>query len=182
MRPRPLRLFALSGSLRAASSHTAALWALARLAPPEVSVVVYQELGELPPFNPDLDGEGAEPPPAVARLRSHIRRAHGLLLTSPEYAHGVPGVLKNALDWLVSSTDLPGKPVALLNLTPSSLHVHASLCEILRTMSVALEEGGPLTVPLPRRKLDTATMLADPEIALALEEALAVLIRAVEGG
>src|SRR5215208_5568712 len=109
----PLRLLAISGSLRTASSNTTVLHALRAIAPTNVTISLYDQLGDLPYFNPDLDGEMDTPPAHVATLRAQIGQADGLLISSPEYAHGVPGVLKNALDWLVSSLDFPGKPVAL---------------------------------------------------------------------
>src|SRR5690349_3915443 len=108
---RPIQILAISGSLRAASSNTTVLRALAALALAGVAITLYDRLGELPYFNPDLDREGDTPPAVVADLRARIARADALLISSPEYAHGVPGVLKNALDWLVSSLEFPGKPV-----------------------------------------------------------------------
>src|SRR5215211_1037478 len=133
----PLHILAISGSLRAASSNTAVLQALAALAPAGVTIAIYDQLAELPYFNPDLDREGDTPPASVAELRTQIGRAAGIVICSPEYAHGVPGVLKNALDWLVSSLEFPGKPVALLNISPRSTFAQASLAETLRTMSAA---------------------------------------------
>ncbi|MFO0631409.1 MAG: NADPH-dependent FMN reductase [Nannocystaceae bacterium] len=130
-----MRLLAIPGSLRARSTNTAALEALAALAPAGTSVVRYRGLGELPHFNPDLDGEGAVAPAAVAALRAEVTAADALVICSPEYAHGVPGSLKNALDWLVSCTELPGKVAALLVVSPSSVFVHAALRETLQTMS-----------------------------------------------
>ena len=111
------RLLAISGSLRAASINTAALEALALVAPDGVEVVVYRDLAQLPAFNPDED-EDERVPPAAAALRALVRQSDGLVIAAPEYAHGVPGALKNALDWLVASDAIPGKPIALLNTAP----------------------------------------------------------------
>src|SRR5271165_4999044 len=91
----PMRLLAISGSLRRASSNTAALEALAKLAPEGVKVLAYRELADLPPFNPDDDVEDAAPPHSVATLRSLVGASDALIIAAPEYAHGVPGVLKN---------------------------------------------------------------------------------------
>src|ERR1700722_19540459 len=107
-----MRLLALSGSLRAASTNTAALEALRLLAPRGVEVRLHRQIGGLPPFNPDDEDQA---PPPVQALRALVRDSEGLVIAAPEYAHGVPGVLKNALDWLVSSDAIPGKPVALIN-------------------------------------------------------------------
>ncbi len=135
----PVRLLALSGSLRAASTNTAALEALSALAPAGVEILLYRDLGALPLFNPDDDEEA--PPPAVAALRALVGSAAGLIIAAPEYAHGVPGAFKNALDWLVASDAFPGKPVALINTAPRSFHAQSALRETLATMSARLDSG-----------------------------------------
>src|SRR5437764_1175741 len=98
-----VRILAISGSLRAVSSNTALLRAAAALAPEGVEVELYGGLGDLPHFNPDLDDPDHKDrePAAVTDLRARVRSADGLLIAAPEYAHGVPGAMKNALDWLV---------------------------------------------------------------------------------
>jgi NAD(P)H-dependent FMN reductase/quercetin dioxygenase-like cupin family protein len=176
-----MRILFLSGSLRAVSSNTTLLHAAALLAPPAVEVDFYHGIGDLPHFNPDLDRGLDDPdlPPAVCELRARVGRADALLISSPEYAHGVPGSLKNALDWLVGSSEFPGKPVALVNASPASTHAQVSLAETLRTMSAEVVEGSPFLAPLAGKRLDAAGAAADPEIAGALRAALAALGAAV---
>src|SRR3978361_141918 len=112
---RPVRILAVCGSLRAESKNRAVLEAAQLLAPTGVEVVLDWSLATLPHYNPDLDTlDGASLPREASEWRALVARADGILISSPEYAHGVPGVLKNALDWLVSSTEFPGMPVALL--------------------------------------------------------------------
>ena len=94
-------MLAISGSLRRDSSNSALVAAVARLAPDTVDVSTYGELEALPPFNPDRDGDDA--PAEVARFRAALQRCDAVLISRPEYAHGVPGVLKNALDWVVGT-------------------------------------------------------------------------------
>ena len=113
-----MRFLAISGSLRRTSINTAALEALARLAPEGVKVLVYRELATLPPFNPDDDIEDRPKPQPVETLRALVDASDALIIAAPEYAHGVPGALKNALDWLVASETFAGKPVALVNASP----------------------------------------------------------------
>ena len=113
----PLQLLAISGSLRARSINTAVLRALQALAPAHVAVTIYPGLGALPHFNPDLDVEPAPEP--VAALRQAVASADVLVICTPEYAHGVPGVLKNGLDWLVSYEGFIAKPVALIMPDPA---------------------------------------------------------------
>ena len=106
----------------------------------------YAGLADLPAFNPDLD---IEPPhPAVRALREQIAAADALIISCPEYAHGVPGALKNALDWLVSGVEIYGKPVVLLNPSPRSLFAHTQLAETLRTMARHCQFSSCITLPI----------------------------------
>ena len=171
-----MNILALSGSLRTASINSALLRAAARLAPPAVTVSVCDGLGELPLFNPDLE---ASPPGAVATFRAHVANADALLVASPEYAHGVTGTIKNALDWLVSFEPFAGKPVALLNASPRAHHADAALREILRTMSAAIVEPASIAIPLLGAKLDEAGMASDPVVAAAIQVSLSALREAV---
>lgn len=180
----PLHLLALSGSLRAGASNTALLQAAALLAPPGVDVTLFDGVGSLPHFNPDIDQpNGAELPLTVAELRLRVGEAGGLLISTPEYAHGLPGSFKNMLDWLVGSTEFPGKPVAILNASPYSVHAPAQLVEVLTTMSARLVPEASISLSLPRgAALDAAAVVANPEWASALRAALDAFVRAVRAG
>jgi chromate reductase, NAD(P)H dehydrogenase (quinone) len=171
-----MHILAISGSLRAASSNTFLLQAAARLAPAGVEIVLYAGLGNIPPFNPDLDGAAAAP--AVTDLRTQLQQAAAVLISSPEYAHGISGVLKNALDWLVGSGELVDKPVGLINASPRATHAHAQLSEILTVMSARLIATASIAVPLLGKGYDAAGIAADPEIAEPLRAALRALAAA----
>jgi len=175
-----MRILAISGSLSVASSNTALLRAVALLSPDGVAVDLYEGLGELPHFNPDLDRDLDDPrlPVAVCDLRGRVGAAHVLLISSPEYAHGVPGSLKNALDWLVGGSEMPGKSVALVNASAHAVHAQASLSETLRTMSAALVPGSPFPVRLPGRERRPEELAQDPETRADLRALLAVLVEA----
>ncbi|MCC6319054.1 MAG: NAD(P)H-dependent oxidoreductase [Gemmatimonadaceae bacterium] len=160
----PHRILAVSGSLRRQSSSTEVLRALAMVGRPSLDVVLYDGVATLPHFNPDDDGESAAPAASVARLRQLVDAADALVICSPEYAHGVPGSLKNALDWLVSGSEIPAKPVGLLNASARSTHAVAALAETLRTMSVRLVDGATGVIPLDGRGLDAAGIAADPAL------------------
>jgi NAD(P)H-dependent FMN reductase len=130
-----MNILAISGSLRADSSNARLLRSAAAVAPHGMAFIFYEQLGTLPHFNPDLDGEGATPPLAVAEWRRLLGAADGVVISSPEYAHGVPGSLKNALDWIVSSGELTEKPVVLLTAAPSGGEfAHAALTATLEIM------------------------------------------------
>ena len=173
-----VNILGISGSLRAGSSNAALLQAAARLAAPEHEIVLYAGLGELPHFNPDLDGEGAQAPPAVAALRAQVSACAGVIVSSPEYAHGVPGSLKNALDWLVSYPDFAGKPVVLWNASGAGGdRAQAALIEILQTMSARVLVEDSLLAPFLRKKLAPGADLPD-DAALAVTSSLAALAAA----
>jgi NAD(P)H-dependent FMN reductase len=178
---RPLRIVAVSGSLRAASKNRALLEAAQLLAPRGVEIALDWSLATLPHFNPDLDTlDGASLPPAAAAWRETIAQADGVLISSPEYAHGIPGVLKNALDWLVSSTDFPGTPVALLGASAMSVIAPAQLREILVTMNARFVSEASVTIPVPGAGATGAAIAADPEHAAILRSALVEFVRVIE--
>ena len=172
-----MTILAVSGSLRSKSSNTAVLNAAKRLAPAGVNIELYSQLGDLPHFNPDLDRETL--PHSVISLRSQIAASDGIIISSPEYAHGVPGSLKNALDWLVSSIEFPGKPVALINTNPRATIALASLTEILNTMSARIVKSANLTLDLAGRGLDTEGIVANSELSTSLSQAIALLTEAI---
>jgi len=173
----PRTILAISGSLRASSSNSAVIRAARELAPPGLSVVIYEGLGDLPHFNFDLDGERI-PQPAAA-WRQLVARSAGLLISSPEYAHGVPGTLKNALDWLVGSPDFAGKAVTLINASPRSTHAHAALLEVLKTMAARLVPESGIVLPWTGRPLELTGLLGNPDLANLLREALGGLEQAL---
>jgi chromate reductase len=175
-----MRILAISGSLRAASSNTSVLQAAALLAPAGIDIVLYTGLGDVPHFNPDWDT--AEPPAPVRALRQEIGRCDGLLISSPEYAHGIAGALKNALDWLVSSHEFPAKPVAILNASPRAVHAQAQLREILTTMSARMIDQASIMLPLLGRSLDAAGIAADPILSAELRTAIAAFADAITRG
>ncbi len=173
-----MKILAISGSLRAASSNTSLLCAAAALAPEGIKIVIYEGIGDLPHFNPDLDGDAALP--SVADFRAQLRAADGGLICSPEYAHGVPGVLKNALDWIVSSGEFMDKPVALINASHNSTHAHASLTETLKVMMANVVAEASIRIALPSNKIDEKSIVADPALFLALRSAVITLARVIE--
>lgn len=174
----PRRVLAISGSLRARSSNTSLLRLAIEVAPDDMQIVMYDGLASLPHFNPDDDVD--VPPAPVLHLRARVGEADGLLICSPEYAHGVPGSLKNALDWLVASVELPHKPVALLNASPWATHAQASLVETLTVMSTHVVHEASATIPVARGDVAADGTIASAEIRRALRDALAAFARAID--
>jgi chromate reductase, NAD(P)H dehydrogenase (quinone) len=167
-----LNILALAGSLRAASINAAFCRAASRLAPAPMHVHVFDGMGALPLFNPDLEDDA---PAAVREFRRHVDSSAALLIASPEYAHGVSGVMKNALDWLVSFEGTVNKPVALVNTSPRAHHAYDALAETLRTMSLDLVAAASITVPLLGSIVTEEAMLASPEVSALVRRMLAAL-------
>jgi NAD(P)H-dependent FMN reductase len=162
-----MKIIAICGSLRAQSSNLALLRAATKIA---AEVQIYEGLANLPHFNPDDDVEGATPPPLVAELRAMLAEADGILISSPEYAHGIPGSLKNALDWLVSYGALVDKPVAVINASPvGGEFARESLIETLRTMNWRVKG----TWSSPKKVRDENV---DEDVAAMIGEALKSLV------
>ena len=159
------RILAISGSLRAA----------ARVAPAGVCIEAYSGIGALPLFNADVDATAVH---EVAALRSALNGADAVLIASPECAHGVSGVIKNALDWMVANETLVGKPVALLNASPRATLAQAALRETLATMSALIIEEGCLAVPLLGGGFDLETLVSHSAIARSLTDAIGALAAA----
>lgn len=134
------RITALSGSLRAGSTNSALLRDIGTRVPDRVCFDIFP-LGGLPLFNPDLENDV---PDAAAHFRAVILASDALIIASPEYAHGISGVLKNALDWLVSCEGFAGKPVLVLNNAPRAHHAIAALRETLSTMAARLVDSIPM--------------------------------------
>jgi len=156
----PLVLYALCGSLRRTSKNRVLLEALREAAPANVTIEICDLLGGLPIFNPDLEGE-ATPAPVTA-FAAKIAAADGLIIASPEYAHGIPGGLKNALDWLVSRAEIPHKPVMQAHASQRGDYALDALTEVLKTMSVRLVEAAFLRVDLLGKTPDQLrSILAD---------------------
>lgn len=162
-----MRILAISGSLRAASSNSAILRIAAEEAPPGIEVRLDDGIGTLPFFNPDLDGALDDPalPASVRALRAAIAEADVVLISSPEYAHGISGVMKNALDWLVGGAEMVDKRVVLFNTAPHATHAHAAIEETLRTMSVRLDADAALSIAM--RGAEESTIRAAVRRALA---------------
>ena len=115
----PLKIFGLAGSLRKGSFNRALLRAATEVAPKGIEIRTFERLADIPLFNADVEAAG-DPEPVVA-LKSAIREADALLIATPEYNYGIPGVLKNAIDWASRPPDssvLKGKPAAIMGATP----------------------------------------------------------------
>jgi NAD(P)H-dependent FMN reductase len=173
------RIIAISGSLRPNSSNTSLLRALGNFVPDSIQYTLYQGLDKLPFFSPELADNA---PASVSELRALIKNADGVIICTPEYAFGMPGVLKNALDWIVSSGELVDKPVVTVSASPSPMggeKAHASLRLTLSALSANLIEGGSLTVPAIRVKMDAEGIVTDEGLRNELKNLSSLLVKVI---
>lgn len=169
---------AISGSTRERSTNLNLIYAIAELARDTLNVTVYKGLMSLPPFNPDNDGANADE--AVADLRSQLNDADGVLVCTPEYAMGVPGTLKNAIDWTVSSANFYHKPTALITASSAGDKGHASLLETLKVIGADITDETQLLISHVKLKVSNDSKITDDKTRLeiaALIEAFSHMIQ-----
>src|SRR5215469_16625216 len=172
-----MKILGISASLRAASINTALLRTAATSTPYGVTLIVYDVLGNLPHFSPELDKEPL--PPGVTDFRSQLNSSAGVIISSPEYAHGIPGVLKNALDWLVASGELYEKPVALFNASPRPSYAQASLAETLTVMTARVIPAASINAAQATGH-DGLHMCSNADLSQRIECALATFVKAID--
>ncbi|MNH84672.1 NADPH azoreductase [compost metagenome] len=173
------QILMISGSLKQGSINTAILKGLSLLPGKDKNMEFrfYNGLSELPHFNPELDTEHAFE--AVEHFREQLRSSDAVVICTPEYAAGVPGTLKNALDWIVSSGELMNKPVAAISASPSmqgGAKALESLVLTLGMIDVRMFSGGVVRIPLANRnKLGPDGEVTDSELKLTLQGILNAL-------
>jgi chromate reductase len=181
-----MRILGLSGSLRRDSHNTRLLAGAATLLPSGVELVVFDQLAAIPPYNED---DEQPTPPAVAALKAAIAGADAVLVATPEYNASIPGVLKNALDWVsrpVADTPLRGKPTAVVGASTGlfgAVWAQAEARKVLATIGARVvdrelplaqadEALGADGLPVERDAVEALSATLDELIELAEPRAL----------
>jgi chromate reductase len=167
-----MRLLAISGSIRRASHCTAVLRSLQPLLPAEATLEIFP-LDEIPLYNADLDGD--QPPAAVARLKEAIKSANGLVVCSPEYNYGIPGVLKNAIDWASRpgfASPLKGKPALIMTASPGTAGGVRAQSQIRDALTATLAR------PLVRQHIAIASVATRVQEGLLVDKPTLDIIQA----
>jgi NAD(P)H-dependent FMN reductase len=165
-----MKILALCGSLRKESRSLALLEATQILASDKFDFFIFKGAGDLPLFNPDIEDTA---PVSVHTLWHAVSNSDVVIICSPEYAHGITGVLKNALDWLVGYIPFAYKPVAVFNPSHRAHHADDSLQEILTTMTAHLIPGACLRIPVTGCSLSAVEVSRKKEFSDAIYAALA---------
>jgi chromate reductase, NAD(P)H dehydrogenase (quinone) len=164
------KVLAICGSTRQQSTNHRYIKAIAAMSAELFEVILFDGLSSLPHFNPD---DNHDPMPApVARFRQLLQQADGVLICTPEYAHGVPGTLKNAIDWVVSSNEFSGKPTMLLTASTDGSFAHKALLETLRVIEARGIEQNNLLVQFAATKIDSEGSITDAHTMIAVQKIL----------
>ena len=170
-----IKILGISGSLRTNSSATSVLKQAASLLPVNTIFQLYDGLGQLPHFDDSL-----EIPAEVIQFRQLITEADAVLICTPEYAFGVPGSLKNALDWTVGSGEFVNKPVAVITAASVGKNAHASLLLTLSAISANVAEDAKLLIPFIRAKLNEKGEINDPALLAEMQRVVNAFITSIE--
>lgn len=152
MNASPKKILAICGSTRQVSANLQIIKALEAIAGKAWEVTLYTNLTELPYFNQDVANDQAPSP--VHEFRRSIEAADGVLICTPEYVFSLPGVLKNALEWTVSTTVFSDKPAALITASSSGEKAHESLLLVMKTLGVKTSDDACLWIPGVKSKLN----------------------------
>ncbi|GJM34666.1 MAG: FMN reductase [Saprospiraceae bacterium] len=152
-------IFAISGSTKKTSANLAILKAIASMYTDQLDIQIYEGIDQLPHFNPDLDQEPF--PSAVIEFRELINQADGVLICTPEYVFSLPGALKNAIEWTVSTTVFSDKPVGLITAASSGEKAFESLGLIMTTIMAKVTPAAQLLIKAPKTKLNEQGNIKD---------------------
>jgi chromate reductase, NAD(P)H dehydrogenase (quinone) len=147
------RIFAISGSTRTHSTNESILKAIANLYQETLDIEVFTKIDTLPPFNPDVKEETTAP--AIKSFLEKIDKADGVIICTPEYVFSLPGMLKNALEWTVSTVVFSDKPTALIVASASGEKAYESLLLIMNTLGAKIGKDAALLIRGTRSKVDT---------------------------
>jgi chromate reductase len=168
------KVIAISGSTREKSINHSLIRAISNLAAQHIEMTIYNGIGALPQFNPDHDGEHVAQ--EVADFRQQLDRADGILICTPEYAHGVPGALKNAIDWTISSSQFPHKPTLLITASTGGNYGHQALMETLRAIEAKNIEKLQMVVAFAKTKISIDNTITDQETLTNIKTLIADFI------
>ena len=172
-------VLAVCGSIRNNSSNHRLIKAIADLYTEELHIELFGSVALLPHFNPDEATE--QTPEVVLNFREQLCNAAGIIICTPEYAHGVPGVLKNAIDWTVGSGEFSGKPVLLITASTDGRFAHESLCETLRVLEAKEIDQLNLLIPFVQTKISPESKITDESTLTAIKMLMQKFIRIVNG-
>lgn len=171
------KILAIVGSTRENSSNLRIVKAIAELANEQFSVKIYDKIAQLPHFNPDLDSE--TPPKKIVTFRKQIEQADGIIICTPEYVFSLPGSLKNALEWTVSTIIFTDKPTALITASASGEKAYEELKLIMTTLGAKFTQQTQVLINGVKGKVEENT-IKDEETLERIKELIKSLDDLIE--
>jgi chromate reductase len=171
------KILAICGSTRASSTNLNLIKAIQDIANEVFTIEIFEGLSQIPHFNPDLDNGNAPAP--VTSFREKLKQADGILICTPEYAMGVPGSLKNAIDWTVSSCEFSHKPTALITASSSGVKGHASLLDTLKIIEASITDETQLLISYCKTKISNDCKITDEKTLLEVKALINALAKTI---
>ncbi|WP_293311106.1 NADPH-dependent FMN reductase [Pedobacter sp. UBA5917] len=171
------KILAISGSTKTSSTNALYISAISQLLGKDFGVSNFPSISNLPHYNPDLDLEN--PPKSIIDLRLAIHDADGILISTPEYAMGLPGSLKNLIDWTVSSASFSGKPVLALVASTQGEKAYQSIIDILTVLEAKIV---PQLIPFAKAKINNDAEITEHETLTRLKSTIQTFVAAMENG
>lgn len=171
------KIIAISGSTRQNSVNLSLINAIVELTSDKLDINIFQRVSDIPHFNQDLDT--SDPPEKVTDFRRQLKEADGILICTPEYAMGVPGSLKNAIDWTVSSMEFSHKPVALITASSVGQKGHLSLMETLKVIESDIPESSQLVISFVKTKVKD-NKITDADTLEQVKKVIESLLKTIE--
>jgi NAD(P)H-dependent FMN reductase len=168
------KVIAISGSTRQNSVNHSLIKAIADLSAPSLDITIFDSIANLPQFNPDDDGYNVAI--EVDDFRQQLNNADGIIICTPEYAHGVPGALKNAIDWTISSSQFPHKPTMLITASTGGHYGHKALMETLKAIEAKNIENLQMVIPFVKTKISMDNKIHDEKTLAEITSLIAVFI------
>ena len=169
------KILALSGSTRKHSTNHSLLSAIAEMMTDTLDITIFPSVAGLPHFDPDRNLE--EIPAAVVDFRQQLGQADGVIICTPEYAHGVPGSLKNAIDWTVSSSDFSQKPTVLITASSDGRFCHQALLETLRVIEARDVDQLQLLIQFVKSKIDGTGRITHEQTGTDIKQLMETFLR-----
>jgi len=167
----------IPGSLRHDSSTAIIIGHIEKLLPSYISIDHYRAMAMVPAFV-----DRAEVPASVLALKERMRNTDGILFVTPEYAFGVPGALKNLLDWTVSTGDLYEKPAAVITAATNGTYAHESLLLTLKALTAKIDDDCKLLIRFVRSKMDKEGHITDGQTVEAIGRLVEKFCMVLAGG
>jgi NAD(P)H-dependent FMN reductase len=172
------KIVAISGSTRKNSTNLNLIKAIIELSADDLDIQLFEGLSDIPHFNPDLDTKN--PPRQISDFRNKLKASDGILICTPEYAMGVPGTLKNAIDWTVSSCEFSHKPVALITASSQGQKGHQSLLETLKIIESDIPDSSQLLISFVKTKVNNEGKITDAATLEQVKKLIASLKQSID--